>query len=137
MSENGPILWEEHRPCAQASPRRFTVLAAALISLAASSLADPVLTLATTTSTENSGLLAHIHPSFEQETGIRIKVVARGTGASLQLAREGNVDVVLVHAPTLEEEFVAQGFGVNRTPVMYNDFVIIGPASRPQRGSAA
>ncbi len=95
--------------------------------------ADDVLTLATTTSTENSGLLAHIHPDFEKKTGIKIKVIAKGTGASLRLARDGNVDVVLVHARTHEDKFVADGFGVMRRDVMYNDFVIIGPSSDPAR----
>ncbi len=90
-----------------------------------------VLTLATTTSTENSGLLAHLHPDFEQRTGTRVKVVAKGTGASLQLAREGNADVVLVHAREKEDEFVSQGYGILRREVMHNDFVIIGPEADP------
>ncbi len=90
-----------------------------------------VLTLTTTTSTENSGLLAYLHPDFEERTGIRVRVVAKGTGAALQLAREGNADVVLVHAPALEEAFVAGGYGVARWPVMYNDFVLVGPADGP------
>ncbi|HUT13843.1 MAG TPA: substrate-binding domain-containing protein [Thermoguttaceae bacterium] len=93
--------------------------------------APDVLTLATTTSTDNSGLLAQIHPDFEKRTGIKVKVVAKGTGASLQLARDGNADVVLVHAPGLERKFVEKGYGVKRHPVMYNDFVIIGPKSDP------
>ncbi len=92
---------------------------------------EGVLTLATTTSAQNSGLLAHIHPDFEEKTGIRIKVIARGTGASLQLAREGNVDVILVHAPAMEAEFIAEGYGVNRQAVMYNDFVLIGSKADP------
>jgi tungstate transport system substrate-binding protein len=83
--------------------------------------------LATTTSTDNSGLLAHIHPDFEKKTGLRVKVVAKGTGASLQLARDGNADVILVHAREDEERFVAEGYGVMRRDVMYNDFVILGP----------
>lgn len=93
--------------------------------------ADGVLTLATTTSTENSGLLAYLHPDFERQTGLRVKVIAKGTGASLQLARDGNADVVLVHAPAEEEKFVGQRFGVLRRSVMYNDFVIIGPKNDP------
>lgn len=92
-----------------------------------------VLTLATTTSTENSGLLAHIHPDFEKETGARVKVIAKGTGASLQLARDGNADVVLVHAREKEDDFVREGYGVMRREVMYNDFVILGPAPDPAR----
>ncbi len=90
-----------------------------------------VLTLTTTTSTENSGLLGYLHPDFEERTGIRVRVVANGTGAALQLAREGNADVVLVHAPALEERFVADGHGLARVPVMYNDFVLIGPEDGP------
>jgi len=93
--------------------------------------ADDTLTLATTTSTENSGLLAHIHPDFERRTGIRVKVVAKGTGASLQLARDGNADVVLVHARELEDKFMADGYGAIRRDVMYNDFVVIGPDGDP------
>jgi len=93
--------------------------------------ADDTLTLATTTSTENSGLLAHIHPDFERKTGIRVKVVAKGTGASLQLARDGHADVVLVHARELEVRFVAEGYGVMRRDVMFNDFVVIGPGDDP------
>jgi len=93
--------------------------------------AAEVLTLATTTSTENSGLLAHIHPAFEKATGVQVKVIAKGTGASLQLGRDGNVDVVLVHAREREEQFVAEGYGVMRREVMYNDFVLLGPGSDP------
>jgi tungstate transport system substrate-binding protein len=89
------------------------------------------LTLATTTSTENSGLLAHIHPDFEQKTGIAVNVIPKGTGASLQLGRDGNVDVVLVHARDAEDEFIAEGYGTQRYDVMYNDFVIIGPKDDP------
>ena len=93
--------------------------------------AEETLTLATTTSTENSGLLAHIHPDFERKTGIVVKVVAKGTGASLQLARDGNADVVLVHAREHEDRFLAEGYGVMRRDVMHNDFILIGPADDP------
>ena len=93
--------------------------------------ADAILTLATTTSTEQTGLLARIHPDFEKKTGIRVKVIAKGTGASLQLARDGNADVVLAHARQQEDRFVAEGFGVMRRDVMYNDFVLLGPAEDP------
>jgi len=94
--------------------------------------AEEVLVLATTTSTENSGLLSYLHPDFEKKTGIRVKVIARGTGASLQLARDGNADIVLVHAPELERQFIAEGHGLSRHEVMYNDFVIIGPKDDPR-----
>jgi len=93
--------------------------------------AAETLTLATTTSTENSGLLAHIHPDFERTSGVNVKVIAKGTGASLQLARDGNADVILVHAREYEEKFVAEGFGVMRRDVMYNDFVVVGPEKDP------
>ena len=100
---------------------------------AAASAPHDTLTLATTTSTENSGLLARIHPDFEKKTGIRVKVVAKGTGASLQLARDGNADVLLVHAREHEDRFVAEGYGVMRRDVMHNDFILIGPERDPAR----
>jgi len=83
--------------------------------------------LATTTSTENSGLLDYILPEFEKASGISVKVVAVGTGAALEMGRNGEADVLLVHAKASEEEFVAEGHGLERHDVMYNDFVIIGP----------
>jgi tungstate transport system substrate-binding protein len=89
------------------------------------------LLLATTTSTENSGLLAVILPDFEQKYGVTVDVVAVGTGQSLQLGQDGNADVVLVHARALEDEFMAEGHGVRREDVMYNDFVILGPPGDP------
>ena len=106
-------------------------VAATVLSTIGPADAAETLTLATTTSTENSGLLAHIHPDFEKKTGIRIKVIAKGTGASLQLARDGNADVILVHARQLEDQFVAEGYGVMRHDVMFNDFVVIGPVADP------
>jgi tungstate transport system substrate-binding protein len=87
--------------------------------------------LATTTSTDNSGLLAAILPEFTAETGIAVDVVAVGTGKALALGRNGDVDVVLVHAPSREEAFVAEGSGVNRRSVMHNDFIILGPVGDP------
>ncbi len=95
------------------------------------------LRMATTTSTENSGLLAVLLPPFERECGCRVDVVAVGTGKALKLAESGDVDVVLVHAPPLEERFVADGHGVDRRGVMYNDFVVVGPPDDPAgvRGS--
>lgn len=97
----------------------------------ASLAAEDTLILATTTSTENSGLLAYLHPDFEKKTGIRVKVVAKGTGASLQLARDGNADLILVHAREQEDQFIADGFGVMRRDVMVNDFIVIGPETDP------
>ena len=90
-----------------------------------------VITLATTTSTENSGLLAEINPVFEKKTGISVKVIALGTGAAIKTAEEGNADVILVHARSREDKFVADGFGINRKDVMHNDFIIIGPKNDP------
>jgi tungstate transport system substrate-binding protein len=87
--------------------------------------------LATTTSTDNSGLLAEILPVFTAATGIEVDVIAVGTGKALTLGQNGDVDVVLVHAPSREIAFVENGFGVNRRSVMHNDFVIIGPPSDP------
>lgn len=89
------------------------------------------LKMSTTTSTENSGLLEVLIPPFEKLTGIRIKVIAVGTGKALALGRSGDVDLVLVHALNAEELFVQQGYGVKRHKVMHNDFVIIGPAADP------
>lgn len=83
--------------------------------------------LATTTSTDNSGLLNNLLPAFSRDTGYRVHVIAVGTGKALRLGKDGDVDVVLVHAPLAEEAFVKAGYGVKRVPVMYNDFVIVGP----------
>lgn len=106
------------------------VLAALLLLLASTAAAAP-LRLATTTSTENSGLLGHLLPAFEERFGVRVEVVAVGSGQALKLAENGDADVVLSHAPALEEAFVASGFGVNRRDVMYNDFVLVGPPADP------
>ena len=89
------------------------------------------LRLATTTSTENSGLLAVLIPPFEKANHCKVDVIAVGTGKAIKIAEQGNVDVILVHARKLEDRFVAQGYGVNRRDVMYNDFVILGPPSDP------
>jgi tungstate transport system substrate-binding protein len=93
--------------------------------------AAPTLTLATTTSTQDSGLLDVLVPRFREQTGIEVKVVAVGTGQALQLGRRGDADVLLVHDPAAEEKFVADGFGTDRRPVMYNDFVLVGPPADP------
>jgi len=99
--------------------------------LSAHATAETRLRLATTTSTDNSGLLSALLPPFEQKYGIKVDVVAVGTGKALKLAENGDVDVVLVHAREAEEEFVNNGFGINRRDVMYNDFVIVGPENDP------
>lgn len=89
------------------------------------------ITLASTTSTENSGLFAELLPKFQKETGIEVRVVAVGTGQALRLARNGDADVLLVHDRSSEERFVAEGHGERRYGVMYNDFVVIGPKADP------
>ena len=94
---------------------------------------EKFITVASTTSTEQSGLFGHILPMFEKEAGIKVRVVALGTGQALDLARRGDADVVFVHARAAEEKFLAEGEGVKRYPVMYNDFVLIGPRSDPAR----
>lgn len=93
--------------------------------------ADSTLRLATTTSTYNSGLLDAILPSFSEQTGIEVQVIAVGTGAALRMGRNGDADALLVHAPAAEKKFIDRGHGVNRLGVMYNDFVIVGPLSDP------
>ena len=88
---------------------------------------------ASTTSTENSGLFGHILPIFEKKTGIRVKVVARGTGAAIEMGKRGDADMVMVHAKEQELKAVEEGYFVNRHDLMYNDFVIIGPTSDPAK----
>lgn len=89
--------------------------------------------VASTTSTEQSGLFSHILPIFEKETGINVRVVALGTGQALDTARRGDADVVFVHDKPAEEKFISEGYGVKRSQVMYNDFVLIGPKSDPAK----
>ena len=93
--------------------------------------AERFITVASTTSTENSGLFGAILPLFQQDTGIAVRVVAVGTGQAIKIAERGDADVLLVHHPPSEEQFVAAGFGVKRYEVMYNDFVIVGPQADP------
>jgi tungstate transport system substrate-binding protein len=92
---------------------------------------EPFIVLASTTSTQNSGLFDHLLPRFHSETGIGVRVVAVGTGQALRLARNGDADVLLVHHRPSEERFVAEGFGVKRFDVMFNDFIIVGPTADP------
>jgi tungstate transport system substrate-binding protein len=89
--------------------------------------------MASTTSTEQSGLFAHLLPEFKKASGIDVKVVALGTGQALDMGRRGDADVLFVHDPAAEEKIVADGFAVKRFPVMYNDFVLIGPAADPAK----
>ena len=109
---------------------RFVAMVLAVLACAAQAH-DRFITVASTTSTEQSGLFKHILPLFEKKTGIQARVVALGTGQALDLARRGDADVVFVHARAAEEKFISEGHGVKRTPVMYNDFVLIGPKADP------
>ena len=113
----------------------FLRFAPALVSLvlALPAAAQDSLRLATTTSTENSGLLRSIVPKFEAASGVKVQVISVGTGKAMKLGENGDVDVVLVHSRPDEDRFVAQGFGVNRRDVMYNDFVLVGPSSDPAK----
>jgi tungstate transport system substrate-binding protein len=96
-------------------------------------LAQKFITVASTTSTEQSGLFKYILPIYQKKTGIEVRVVALGTGQSLDMGKRGDADVVFVHARSAEEKFIAEGYGVKRLPVMYNDFVLIGPKSDPAK----
>src|SRR5436190_8964610 len=114
--------------------RRSLVVLAATITLVVAAPAraqDKSIVVASTTSTQDSGLFSHILPLFKAKTGIDVKVIAQGTGQALDTARRGDADVVLVHAKPREEKFVVDGFGVKRSDLMYNDFVLIGPAADP------
>lgn len=114
--------------------RAAAALVAAAVALApAGAAARESITVASTTSTEQSGLFRHLLPDFTKATGIEVRVVAVGTGQALDLARRGDADVVLVHDPAAEAAFVAEGFGVERREVMYNDFVVVGPKADPAR----
>jgi len=114
---------------------RCTVMAAvafsAIVVTAPAYAQDKSIVVASTTSTQDSGLFEYLLPIFKQKTGITVKVVAQGTGQALDTGRRGDADVVFVHAKSAEEKFLAEGQGVQRYPVMYNDFVLIGPKSDP------
>lgn len=115
--------------------RSVLTLAAAAALVALPAAAQTSITVASTTSTEQSGLFGHLLPAFKATTGIDVKVVALGTGQALDVARRGDADVVFVHDQPAEEKFVADGFGVKRTPVMYNDFIIVGPGDDPAKAA--
>jgi tungstate transport system substrate-binding protein len=114
---------------------RFMGMALALLtlSISPSAIAQRFITVASTTSTEQSGLFKHLLPIFEQKTGIQVRVVALGTGQALDVARRGDADVVFVHAKSAEDKFLSEGHGIKRFPVMYNDFVLIGPKADPAK----
>ena len=109
-----------------------TITACLLISTSMTSFAQN-LVMASTTSTEQSGLFQHLLPEFKKSTGVDVKVVALGTGQALDMGRRGDADILFVHDQVAEEKFVADGFGIKRLPVMYNDFVLIGPANDPAK----
>ncbi len=115
-------------------PRKLLLcilMSLSLMVLSAPSLAKERIRLATTTSTQNSGLLEHLIPPFENSANVTVDVISVGTGKALALAKRCDVDLVMVHAPNLEKQFVAQGFGVDRRKLMHNFFVVVGPASDP------
>ena len=102
-----------------------------LLPLRAAVAQERFIVMASTTSTEQSGLFAHLLPAFKAASGIDVRVVALGTGQALDMARRGDADVLFVHDPAAEEKFVAEGYGLPRRPVMYNDFVLVGPKADP------
>ena len=110
---------------------RLIAIVLTLCTSLAAQAQDRFIVMSSTTSTEQSGLFAHLLPAFKAASGIDIRVVAQGTGQALDTARRGDADVVFVHDQVAEEKFVAEGFGVKRLPVMYNDFVIVGPKGDP------
>jgi tungstate transport system substrate-binding protein len=113
--------------------KRLLTLTVCILALAAVPAmgADKVLKMSTTTSTQSSGLLDVLLPVFKKDTGIDVKVIAKGTGAAIRDGIDGNVDIIFVHAKGREDKFVADGYGVKRYAVMHNDFVIVGPATDP------
>ena len=113
------------------------IAACGLLSATASHGEERFITVASTTSTEQSGLFGHILPVFEKATGIKVRVVALGTGQALDMARRGDADVVFVHDKPAEEKFVSEGFGVNRQEVMYNDFIVVGPKADPAKAKGS
>ncbi|WP_291852428.1 substrate-binding domain-containing protein [Bradyrhizobium sp.] len=111
--------------------RLLMAVTATLVFGGSASAQEKSILVASTTSTQDSGLFGHILPMFKARTGIDVKVVAQGTGQALDTARRGDADVVFVHARAAEEKFLAGGFGVKRYPVMYNDFILVGPKGDP------
>ncbi len=109
----------------------FAVMLTLLLGVQNTPASDKVLTMSTTTSTQASGLLDLLLPEFKKDTGIDVKVIAKGTGAAIRDGRDGNVDIIFVHAEAREEAFVKEGFGTKRYAVMHNDFIIIGPEKDP------
>ncbi len=119
-----------HRTLARTLARCLAAAASALVMFGAAAQ-DKTIVMSSTTSTEQSGLFAHLLPAFKKASGIDIRVVAQGTGQALDMGRRGDADVLFVHDQVAEEKFVAEGFGIERRPVMYNDFVVVGPKDDP------
>ena len=118
------------KPLNTALKRHFLLFIALILLCGPAFAADaPVLMMATTTSTDNTGLLDYLEPHFSKATGIKLRWTATGTGKALAMGKNCDVDVLLVHAPPAEKQYVADGYGQNRREIMFNDFVIIGPAS--------
>ena len=111
--------------------RRLLLAFAAVFAMSGSAYAQQIIRLSTTTSTENSGLLAYLLPAFEAKTNCKVHVISVGTGKALELSKNGDVDLTLVHARAAEDKVVAEGWGIDRRDVMYNDFIVVGPASDP------
>jgi tungstate transport system substrate-binding protein len=111
--------------------RLLPAAAVLLVTTMSAGAQEKFITVASTTSTEQSGLFEHLLPQFTDKTGIEVRVVAQGTGQALRTAQNGDADVVFVHDPIAERAFVEAGWGVERKPVMYNDFVLVGPSSDP------
>ena len=112
-----------------------TLAACGLLAATASHAQERFITVSSTTSTEQSGLFGHLLPIFEKAHGIKVRVVALGTGQALDMARRGDADVVFVHDKAAEEKFITEGYGVKRQEVMYNDFVVIGPKADPAKAA--
>ncbi len=113
----------------------FVATSVATLGISAANAQERSITVASTTSTEQSGLFGHLLPIFKKDTGIDVRVVALGTGQALDTGRRGDADVVFVHDKVAEEKFVAEGFGVERIEVMYNDFVLVGPKPDPAKAN--
>jgi tungstate transport system substrate-binding protein len=113
--------------------RRGLITVAALLAAVGAQAQERFITVASTTSTEQSGLFGHLLPAFEKASGVKVRVIALGTGQALDMARRGDADVVFVHDKVAEEKFVAEGYGVKRQEVMYNDFILVGPKADPAK----
>ena len=111
----------------------FAILLLSLAQILPAIAQENFIVVASTTSTEQSGLFGHLLPIFEKEAGIKVRIVALGTGQALDMARRGDADVAFVHDTAAEDKFIGEGYGVKRFPVMYNDFVLIGPRTDPAK----